>query len=130
WPGGLTRGADGIHPLALFHRTWPPDHTQIATANFHTRNIHDARLRMGLATGQLVRRQDRYYILHARNGPQRLRADLFLVADDTDDRAIRAAAQMCLEAQRFDALDHMTDLVVADSGLEDDNHGNLLLFCE
>ena len=73
---------------------------------------------MGLAAGQLVRRQHRNDVLHAGNRPQRLGADLLLVADHADDRAIRAAAEMGLQAQRFDPLDDMGDLVVGHFGLE------------
>ena len=47
-------------------------------------------------------------------GIARKRRDLQLglVADHADDRAIRAAAQMGFQAERFDALDDVVDLLV------------------
>lgn len=60
---------------------------------------------------------------NARNRPQRLFDQLFLIANDPYDRAVRPAAQMSLEPQRFDALEHMLDLLVGRSALQDQDQG-------
>ena len=47
------------------------------------------------------------------------------VADDADDRAINAAAEMRSQAEGFDALDDVLDLFVGHVGFEDDDHGEI-----
>ena len=49
-----------------------------------------------------------------------------LVADDSDDRAIGAAAQVRFESQRFHALDDVLDLRVAGARLQNNDHRLIL----
>ncbi len=78
---------------------------------------------MGVTRCQLERRQHRDHLGHAGNRSQRFLAKLFLVADDPDDGAIGSAAQMGLQSEGLDTLQHVVDLVVGDVTLEDQDHG-------
>ena len=68
-------------------------------------------LRVELAAGQLERLQDRQHLLDAGNGGQRLGLQLVLVADDADDGALLAPAEVRLEAELRDALEDVIDLL-------------------
>ena len=65
----------------------------------HVADVDHRVLLLELAAGQLERLQDRQHLLDAGNGRQRLGLELVLVADDADDRAQLAAAQVRLEAE-------------------------------
>ena len=78
---------------------------------------------MELAAGQLERLQDRQHLLDAGDGGQRLGLQLVLVADDADDGALLALAEVRLEAQFLDAFQDVLDLLLGGMGSEDDNHG-------
>src|SRR6185369_9113833 len=97
---------------------------EIAAANLDTGHINNAGLRMGFAAGELIGRKDGDDFGDAGNGAEGLGLELLLIADDTDNCAVGAAAQMSLEAEGFDALNDVVYLVVAGAGFEDDDHGN------
>src|SRR5205823_1708701 len=63
------------------------------------------------------------HLLDAGDGRQRLDLELLLVADDADDGALLAAADVRLEPQFADALLDVLDLFRGGVGLEDDDHG-------
>ena len=75
-----------------------------------------------LAAGQLERLQDRQHLLDAGDGRQRLGLQLVLVADDADDGAMLAPAEVRLEAQLADALEDVVDLGRRRSRFQDDDH--------
>ncbi len=77
---------------------------------------------MKLPAGELERLEDRQDLLDAGNGRQRLGPELVLVADDADDGADLAAAEVRLETQLADAFENVLDLLFGEIGSENDNH--------
>ena len=78
---------------------------------------------MHLPAGELERLEDGQHLLDARDGGQRLGQELVLVADDADDGAQLAFADVRLEAQLPDALQDVVDLGISRIGTEYDDHG-------
>src|SRR5262249_34958556 len=74
--------------------------------------------------GQLERLEDRQHLFDTRDGLQRFGLQLVLVADDADDRAQLAAAQVRLESQLLNALHNVIDLLRGGVLLQHDNHGS------
>src|SRR5262249_55900199 len=74
-----------------------------------------------LAAGELERLEDRQHLLDAGDGGQRLALELVLVADDADDGALLAAAEVRLEAQLLDVFQDVLDLFRCRVGSGDDN---------
>ncbi len=120
---GPHRLGDVIHAFGLFDRTWPGDHGQIAAADFHAAHFNNAGLRMRVFASQLVRRHHRHRIGHTGDGTQLFDGDLAFVADQAQDRAIRPAAKVGLEAKAFDPLENVLKLGLRDIGFEDNDHG-------
>ena len=84
----------------------------MAAADFRFADLYNRRQRVGFAAGQLVRRHHGDHLLHARDGGQRSGLQLGLVADDADHRAVCAAAEVRVQPERLDAIDHVVDLLV------------------
>ena len=78
---------------------------------------------MKLTAGQLERLQNRQHLFDAGYGKQRLGLELALVADDADQGALLAAAEVRLKAQVTDTLQNVLDVFVGGVGTEDNNHG-------
>src|SRR5690606_33236703 len=99
------------------------DHRQVPAANFDTGHIDDARSRMRVQRRELIRRQNRYDFGDTRNRPQRFFADLVFVADNPDDGAIGAAAQVGTHPEFFNPSDHVFDLLLGYPGFQYQYHG-------
>ena len=82
-----------------------------------------------LAAGELERLEDRQHLFDAGDGRQRLGLQLALVADDADDGALLAAAEVRLEAQFADALQDVVDLLLGGVGSKNNNHGQSVAKC-
>ena len=67
---------------------------------------------------------DRQNLLHAGNGLERLGLQLVFIADDADDRAMLALAEVRLEAQLADALQNVVDHRLGGIGFKHDDHGS------
>ena len=117
--GRLDRAGDRVHPLGAFDG---------ARAGDHAPDVRRRSSRLPTSTtlgsGWASRLASLYggmigMTCHAGNGRSGSACELGLVADDADDGAIRAAAQMGLQPKRFDPLDHVVDLLVGDARFED-----------
>ena len=73
--------------------------------------------------GQLERLEDRQHLLDAGYGQERLDLQFALVADDADDGAHLAAAEVRLEPQFTNALQNVFNVFFGGVGTENDNHG-------
>src|SRR5262249_45917984 len=122
-PGRLHLTGDVVEQVGAFDGAWPGDHAQRAAADTHaSADLHNAIFLVELATGQLERLEDRQHLFHAGNGGERLGLELVLIADDADDGAVFAAADVWLEAQLRDALEDVVDLFAGGVGAENDDH--------
>ena len=121
WPAISSRIASlsTAHGPAIMASEPPP----ISTLDARPCDDHDRVGGVELAAGQLERLEDRQHLLDAGNGLQRLGLELVLVADDADDGALLAPAEVRLEAQLADAFENVFDLLVRGVGPENDNHG-------
>ena len=116
----------GAHLRHRFHRAWPGDHLDLAAADAHAADVHDAARLVPLARDQLVRLQDVQRALHARERVEHLRIELAFVADGADERALGAARHVHVEAVRADPRFDGGDLGFAGIGLHHDDHGSFL----
>ena len=123
--GGADGAGDRVQPFGVFDGAGAGDHRQVTPADFHASHVDDARLGMCLGAGQLIGGQHADDVYHARDDLKLLGLELRLVADHADDRTIRAAAQMRLQAERLHPLDHMVDLLIGGAGFENDDHGKI-----
>ena len=109
-PAALTHAAIASSRSSHSIAQGPAIMRQIAAADLHAAHVDDARLGVGFVAGQLIGWQHGNHVGHAGDRPQRSVLQLGFVADDADDRAIGAAAQMGLQAERFHPLDDVVDL--------------------
>src|SRR5438876_11984234 len=79
-------------------------------------------LRMELPAGQLERLHDGQDLFHTGNGGQRLGLEFVLVADNADDGAVLALADVRLESQLHNPVEDVIDLLARGMGTYDDDH--------
>ena len=107
--GLLDRVGDLQQLAAALDAARPGHHRQLLAADRGRANIDDGVLAPELAAGQLVGRQDGDRLFDAVHHLERGRLQRPLVADDADDGALGALAQMRLKAQLVDAAGDMFD---------------------
>src|SRR5262249_30196158 len=113
---------DLIENASTFHGTRPGDHRHRAAADTHPPHLHDSITFVTLTASELERLEDGQHLLNAGNGLERLGLELVLIADDADDGAVLAAAEMGLETQLLDALQDVVDLLRGGLRSQNDNH--------
>src|SRR5262249_62143236 len=121
-PRGLDVPGDLVEQLGALDRAGPGDHAERAAADADLADGYDRVGGLELPAGQLERLEDRQHLLDAGDGRQRLGLQLVLVADDADDGAQRAAAEVRLEAQFLDTLQDVLDLLLGGVPPENDDH--------
>ena len=125
-PAFLTTPAIGVHPLRRLDGARAGDHRQVAAADLHLLAPLPTSTIVGLGCASrlasLYGRHHGHHLGDAGDGRQRRRLQLRLVADDADDRAVRAAADRGLKPQLLDLLGHVLDLLFGDRLFEDDDH--------
>src|SRR5262249_8538383 len=104
-PRRLDPSGDLVEHFGALDRARPGDHGQGPAADAHLADLYDRVLLVELAAGELERLEDRQHLLDAGDGRERLGLQLVLVADDADDGAQLALAEVGLEAQLADAVE-------------------------
>ena len=105
-----------------FHRAGAGDHADVTIAHRQGAGADDRGFGPHFAAGDFVGGQDGDHLGHARPALQRLAELIPLFADGGDDRPFRAVDRMGFQAQLFDALDHVFDLLGGRSSFHDDDH--------
>ena len=83
----------------------------------------DGRFRLYFQAGDFVGGQNRHHFGHARPAFQRFLVDPAIVADGGDHGPFGADDHMAFQAQRFDACDHVRNILGGGLFFHDDNHG-------
>src|SRR5581483_7319882 len=122
--GLLDVAGDLVEDLVALDGAGAGDHRHRAAADLHLADGYHRVALVELAAGELVRLHDRQGLLDAGDRQQRLGVQLVLVADDADDRAVLALADVRLQAELVDALDDVLELGGGGVGAQDDDHGS------
>ena len=96
----------------------------MAAADGEAAGPDDRRLRLGFQAGDFVRGEDGQHFVDARPAFEHADAGRRpLVADRGDHGPLGAAEHGRLEAERFDLLDHVLDVLFFGITPHDDDHG-------
>src|SRR5690606_14626041 len=113
------------HGLA-FDGAGTGDHHEIAAANLDSLDVDDGFLAVRFAAGELEGLEHGDDPLDAWDRGEWLRAQLRLVADHADDRALGSFAHVRNELQLVDPLENVIELLLGRLGFNHDNHGRNL----
>ena len=95
---------DSQHPLSALDAAGTGNHAKMPATDFDARYINHTWFRVRIAGRQLERGQYRHNLGDTGNGTQGFFSQLLFVADDTDDRAVSAAAEVVLQTEPLDTL--------------------------